>query len=328
MWLEESKNWSVEHYKLRAYTEGWVDVSRLVQPWTGGPDGSIVGFPPTPAGWLQNRHCLASSATLQFALEVPSCGGGARFAGNKPHWEGKMRLEIVTHCWNYSRLLTYQLSSLVLYPPSQLSVRMTVFHNHEDARTSKVLGFFGGIAVPNVEWHWWQVQKGLLFRRAIGRNMAALESRADWVWFTDCDQVFHKTCLDALPDQLAEQTAHLVFPKYVACSEHLDMESPLIQATSGPPRVIDINPAEFTLKLQDRAIGALQIARGETVRATGYCKDIPRFMRPASRFHRTREDVAFRRFMGTPGEPIDLPGLYRIEHRPKGRRWFWPATDL
>jgi len=253
---------------------------------------------------------------------------GQVLAGDNPRTESKMRLEIVTHCWNYSRLLTYQLSSLVLYPPSQLSVRMTVFHNGEDVRTGEVLRFFGGVEVSNVEWRWWHVEKGCLFRRAIGRNMAALDSHADWVWFTDCDQVFHKSCLDSLPEQLAHQTAPLVFPKYVGCSEHLDLESPLIRASSGPPRVIDINPAEFTLKLQDRAIGALQIARGETVRTTGYCKDIPRFMRPASRFHRTREDVAFRRFMGTPGEPIDLPGLYRIEHRPKGRRWFFPATDL
>jgi hypothetical protein len=52
-------------------------------------------------------------------------------------------------------------------------------------------------------------------------------------------------------------------------------------------------------------------------------------MRPARQFGRTREDVKFRRLLGTPGEALDVPGLYRIEHLVKGRRrWFHFSRSL
>ena len=71
-----------------------------------------------------------------------------------------MQLQIVSHCWNYSRLLTYQLSSLVLHPPRKLDVTMTVFYNEEDTRTCEVLEYFGQRDVPGVTWQWWHQKQG------------------------------------------------------------------------------------------------------------------------------------------------------------------------
>ncbi|MCH8923654.1 MAG: glycosyltransferase, partial [Planctomycetes bacterium] len=52
------------------------------------------------------------------------------------------------------------------------------------------------------------------------------------------------------------------------------------------------------------------------------------FMRPARRIVRELGDRKFRHLLGTHGEPIELPGVYRIEHRPKGRRRLSPAKQL
>lgn len=240
-----------------------------------------------------------------------------------------MQLEIVSHCWNYSRLLTYQLSSLVLYPPKDLSVTMTVFYNEVDERTINVLDYFAGIDVPNVRWRRWHLDQPQLFRRAIGRNAAALANTADWVWFNDCDQVFHRGLLDALAERLPRCREPLAFPTTAGCTELVEHDDPILTRVEGGPTVVDIEPHRFSPRVHNRAIGALQIARGDVLREVGYCKDIKRFMRPAKQFGRTREDVKFRRLLGTRGEPLDVPGLYRIEHLRKGRRrWFYFSRSL
>ncbi len=233
----------------------------------------------------------------------------------------RMSLEIVCHCWNYSRLLTYQLSSLVLFPPKDVGVTMTVFHNEEDERTVQVLDYFRAISADNVSWNWRQLEKPLLFRRAIGRNMAALETKADWIFFTDCDQVFREGCIDSFT-QLMSIEAPLVYPRYVNCTTHIGADNPILEKADEGPAILDIDPADFQPVLHTRAIGGVQVARGDVVRQTGYCKDIPRFMKPARKFHRTREDVVFRRLLGTPGEPVDMPNIFRIEHKQKGRFFF------
>ncbi len=234
-----------------------------------------------------------------------------------------MQLEIVSHCWNYSRLLTYQLSSLVLYAPRKLSVTMTVFYNQADERTVSVLDYFAAIDVPGVHLRRWHQEQPQLFRRAIGRNLAALSSTADWVWFTDCDQVFHRGLLDALAEQLPDCRQPLAFPRYASCTELVKEDDPILRRVDPGPAVVDIEPDRFVPRRHDRAIGAMQIARGDVMRRAGYCKDIPRYKRPARQFGRTREDRTFRALLGTPGEPLDVEGLYRIEHLRKGRRrWF------
>ncbi len=239
-----------------------------------------------------------------------------------------MKLQIVTHCWNYARLLTYQLSSFVLHPPKDVSLTMTVFYNEEDRRTTEVLRYFVQQEVRNVTWHWWNLEQGQLFRRAIGRNLAALSNQADWVWFTDCDQVFHEGCLDALPAAWEACDAVLVFPRQVQVTEQLNPDNPMFRDLHQSPKLLEINPDDFFTVSQARAFGALQIVRGDVLRKIGYCKDVPKYMKPAKRFGRTYEDVKFRRILGTNGTPIELPGVYRIEHKAKPRRLWWRAAQL
>jgi hypothetical protein len=229
-----------------------------------------------------------------------------------------LRLEIVSHCWNYARLLSYQLSSLVLYPPRDTHVTVTVFYNTDDSRTRRVLECFDRHRPDNVHWHWWHLERGRLFRRAIGRNLAALASRADWVWFADCDHIFRNGCLDELAAQIVEARESLYYPETVrtCAEEHGDS---LVELNAAGMGLWDIDPMYFRPLPYNRAIGGVQIARGELVRQTGYCKNVPQFQQPAETYQRSKEDVRFREILGTDGTPLALSNVFRIQHTLKGR---------
>src|SRR5690554_6444054 len=98
---------------------------------------------------LQGRFLrLAASGTVParwFLRDLPP--PSARAAR-----EGSLSLEIVSHCWRYAHMLVYQLSSLVLYPPRELTVTMTVYYCEEDQATVDLLTFFSTQQVPGVSW--------------------------------------------------------------------------------------------------------------------------------------------------------------------------------
>ena len=156
---------------------------------------------------------------------------------------GILDIEIVSHCWNYAHLLNHQLSSLVQFPPAKGTITMTVFYCSEDKNTSELLAFFSKIDVPNITWNWCELPRIALFRRTIGRNKAALETKADWVWFTDCDLMFREGCLDGLIDKLQNRQDALVYPKIWEAGSLTDF------STSG--LVIDVPsicPSEYQVR--------------------------------------------------------------------------------
>lgn len=252
-----------------------------------------------------------------FAPELPQ--RPAPTAGDKP-----LSIEIVSHCWRYHRFLAYQLSSVVLHPPREVRVTMTVFYAPEDRETADLLAHFGGVAAPGVRWNWQPLEPGRLFRRAIGRNLAARATTADWVWFSDCDVVFHRGALDAAGSVLRGREDRLVFPREHRVSDLLEPDDPLLTRPDGGPRLVEINPAEFEPEIRDRAVGGFQIVPGDVARAAGYCGDIAHYQRPVEQWTKTYEDRTFRWLLGTHGVPVDIPGLYRIRHAAKGRD---PASE-
>lgn len=232
---------------------------------------------------------------------------------------GQIRVEIVSHCWGYSNLLAYQLSALVNHPPTRMSVTMTVFHAAEDRDTVAMLCHFESMQIPNVTWNWQVLDRARLFRRAIGRNQAALVTQCDWVWFTDCDVVFGQGCLDGLADALQGRRDALVFPRMESCSAMLEPDDSVLRAAAGSPQLVDIDPSAFIRREREKATGPLQITHGDVARACGYCRDIRVYQEPVERWAKAQEDRAFRWLLGTPGTPVDVPGVYRIRHRSKGR---------
>ncbi len=232
---------------------------------------------------------------------------------------GHLDLEVVSHCWNYSHFLAYQLSSLVLFPPTKLSVTMTVFYCPEDSQTERLLEFFATQSVPGVTWNWCLLPREELFRRGIGRNRAALATRADWVWFTDCDLMFREGCLDSLADRLQGRRDALIFPEEERTTDLLAEDNPMLTAAASEPQVLDIDAASFTVKRPSKATGPLQIAHGDVCRAVGYCRRIGLYQQPAEQFAKCHEDRAFRWLVQSQGEPLPIPGVYRIRHIAKGR---------
>lgn len=232
---------------------------------------------------------------------------------------GRISLEIVSHCWGYAHMLAYQLSSLVLHPPARLDVTMTVFYAVEDEDTAAMLEFFGARTVPGVTWNWRVLDKGRLFRRAIGRNLAARQTVCDWVWFTDCDVLFHAGCLDGLADALQGRRDALVFPREERISALLKPSDEMLNAARGAPRIVDIDVGRFTAQQRDRATGPLQITHGDIARACGYCANLRAYQQPSPGWAKAHEDRAFRWLLRTRGRPVDVPGVYRIRHLSKGR---------
>jgi len=258
---------------------------------------------------------LAASGYISPKRYLPDLPTGDQLAAR----EGHLQLEIVSHCWNYSNLLAFQLASIAEFPPERATLTVTVFYGVEDTGTAELLEVFGEKEIPNVVWNWWALPKEQLFRRAIGRNAAALESEADWVWFTDCDLLTRDNCLDSLADALQGRRDVLVYPRVEHCTDLLPPDHPMLTPDLESTDALPIDESLFIPRERSRATGPLQIVHGDVARAAGYCNSIPYYQKPVDRWAKAHEDRALRWLLRSQGEPVDVPGVYRIRHSAKGR---------
>ncbi len=231
-----------------------------------------------------------------------------------------MRVELVTHCYHYPRLLRYHLSSLVMWPPEGVELTVTICFTLDDSATADVLESFARRVAPGVRWNWLPLSPREVCRRSIGRNRAALATTADWVWFCDVDYWFGAECWPALA-LLPPPRKPLIYPRHVWMHKCRSLGDACIAATDSDSGLIVAERADFTPIRMRRAIGGLQITRGERCRQRGYLRDSRHWQTPPERavFQKCREDLSFRRECGTSGQGVDLPGVYRIRHSRKGR---------
>lgn len=237
-------------------------------------------------------------------------------------------LEIVSHCWQYAHLLRYQLSSIVLFTPNDINVTVTLYYCENDLATVATLRYFETFKLSNIQWNWQCFPKEYLFRRSIGRNHAALNTQADWIWFTDCDVIFHENCFSSLAQQLRKLQSPLVFPliEYRSCplpAEHQNLHFDLCH-----PAIIDIEPKNYLATQITRATGPLQIVHADVARKLGYCLQSVIYQKPATHWCKALEDRLFRWILGTQGVGMPIEGVYRIQHQEKGRYtqgsgWSW-----
>lgn len=237
-------------------------------------------------------------------------------------------IEIVSHCWQYAHLLRYQLSSLVLYAPKDIKVTMTVYYCQSDLKTQQTLDYFAQIKKTHIRWNWQSFPKEFLFRRSIGRNHAALNTKADWIWFSDCDSIFHQGCFSSLAKQLPKAQSPLVFPLIEKRSKPLSLQHEQLDLNPSKSTLVDIDPEDFTATTITRATGPLQIVNGDVARALGYCKQSKIYQKPARHWCKALEDRVYRWFLGTQGQGLPIEGVYRIQHQEKGRYtkgsvWSW-----
>jgi hypothetical protein len=236
-----------------------------------------------------------------------------------------MQLDIVTHCWRFSRALTYQLSSLVLHPPERTHVNLHLVYSPEDAPTMRVLQFFRerlyhstGFAqiqrFPTVRMSPWPAPVPELVNRTIDRNLRALATTADAIWMTDADYVFGEGCLDALADiEWSDMT--LCYPRQSWISSTHAVGETYSRSVAAGPAVLDVNAEDFIAKRDRKAIGGTQIIAGHAARQHGYCNVEPSLLRAyqdGKWRYCTRGDTIVRKILGTSGTPIDVPNLFRI----------------
>lgn len=230
-------------------------------------------------------------------------------------------IDIISHCYaekhrHYADGLYCQLSSIVLDKPN-CDVTVTVCYLSTDVLVRKVLSTFEDrvnirhISTPDIH---------MLGRRSILRNRASSSSHSDIVWFADSDQAFYRGCLNNLSHyQWTDES--LIYPKSIKISrDHNigDAQTGLAAKLllTGIPVKID-DDGLFIDHHYNRAIGGVQIVRGEFARDYGYLRESQKYQKPAKiPFGDFRDDVVFRDFCSSFGSVrgIDLVGLYRIRH--------------
>jgi hypothetical protein len=245
-----------------------------------------------------------------------------------------MKIEFVTHCWNYWRCLSLQLSSFILYPTEEVEVIVSVCYSPEDTATTdrlnQIVGWLQDNGCPkNLELRLHPMENSLLFRRAIGRNMLALKTEADWVWFADCDMMFDGGAIDNLGrylTNLEEESPDIkmVFPRYVRASTQENGDELIYSVGDVWDEPLRASLTGFHKKRYNAAIGGAQVVRKDVCVSKGYLNDYPQYRRPETRWKRTREDPLFRRkCIGSRGHPVVesniCDGVSRVRHTKRGR---------
>ena len=244
-------------------------------------------------------------------------------------------VEVVTHCWagkldQYAWHLQLQLSSVFWFAPME-AVSVTVCHASDDPLTCAVLEFFAGkfnsehggrlrtICLPH----------GQLFRRAIGRNMAALATTADLVWFADVDYFWKPGAFEFLQTLPHDVWSDMMMPLHVwrqLTWEHGDVL--VRELRKGGVGLVQVPPdAEFATHRERIPIGGMQIVSGDYCREHGYLNGT-KWIKPLSpapdSFTSFRDDIAFRKSVharrdGTRHEiRIAIPSVYRVRHSENG----------
>lgn len=240
----------------------------------------------------------------------------------------KPLIEIVSHCYalelpHYAACLRYQLSSFLLHAPMQCDILATVCCC-EDRATLNVLEWFQRHTPLRTKVI--LLPRDQLGRRCIGRNIAALGSKADIIWFADVDQVYGDGVLDRLAtlpwpsESIPGQEfglASMVFPRDIKI--HRDHATGDKVAVTVGPGLVDVDPAEFIDHHYHRAIGGVQIVRGDFARQHGYLNGVKKWQKSVQQgrlFGDFNDDIAYRKqcLVHGPIMPIDLPGVYRIRH--------------
>lgn len=234
----------------------------------------------------------------------------------------KPLVEIVSHCYamelpHYADALCYQLSSFIMHPPQKCDVVASICYCCEDEKTGAVVKWFYDNSELTINPCITTPEK--LGRRAISRNFVASLSSADFVWFADVDQVYRDGILDRLVEMPWPDDVVMVFPQDIMIHRDWKTGDRATQALNGKPRLVNISVAEFVPKHYNRAIGGVQIVRGDFARRYGYLNGHPKWQQPRTdgkMFGDFVDDRQYRGFCGRHGKivGVDLPGLYRIRH--------------
>jgi len=231
-----------------------------------------------------------------------------------------MSLRIVTHCYarelpQYAAFLRHQMQALDrladsdYHLPVVLSVCCTAFDVptwkavHEWMKSPGQKAFTLNIVC---------LPEGELWRRSIGRNKIALSCTEDFVWFADVDYLPTMEFIRGIHEEFPSQAA-MIYPNEIWIQKTHELGDQL--ASGERPHILW--KLDFERKHYSRAVGGVQIVRGELARKIGYLNNNEKWQRPvAEPFKSFRDDLAFRRECRKHGQVVgvDLPELYRLRH--------------
>lgn len=270
-------------------------------------------------------------------------------------------VNVVVHCWakhlpEYAKALTIQGYSLVnslfyrlreeLVPPLKITwtVCLDPFDENTVQAIDKVLKY---VDLTLGETDLFQVfpmclNRGDLFRRAIGRNAAVEINRDSVIWFTDADYFVGSQAIEAIaqhfngPSRIGNQG--LIHPANVWINHdhargqmmlqgegyslislsHIGFPAPSEQGNASRDKL-------FFQRPQKICIGGVQIVDSQTASQGGYLAGTrwQKPVDPAAGFRSCRCDKAFRKQIlqqtGQTSRPITIPDVYRIRHTTAGR---------
>lgn len=244
-------------------------------------------------------------------------------------------VRIVTHAYaqqlpQYAVFLRAQLTGLL--PVQVPRTHVTVCYTPADRAVADVIDDF--ILLLGNRLTLMPMSEDKLFRRSIGRNIAAKSCQESIIWFADVDHLISANCLAALwwqmmtldenvlawPKSLWIQREHEVGDQFVA--DHLHTRGEINLGCLGLAQFGFVRPsAAWEEKAYFSAIGGVQIVTGQYAREYGYLDHAPKWQQPRTDgkpFGDFRDDVKFRKhcLSQMPGKVLNLPELYRLRHTP------------
>lgn len=273
----------------------------------------------TPAGDRRLARFLGRPPATPHLQNHPEGNESLRKSDTLP-----TKIEVVAHCWRYWRTLTYQAGGFLADPPPEwIDVVYRLFMTPDDHETARRVEMLQSLDWPaNVSFQVSPLPASRLFRRAIGRNIAALESQADVVWFTDCDYIISSRSLIDLSAAMQSCPHSFVFPEEVLEYPHDDSERLIEAATEWQAPYRLQLPPELKKRRYRRAIGGIQIVKGDICREHGYLNGSSRWQKPQQSWQRCFDDVAFRKHLaefGVTGRGVPIGQVVRLMHAKRDR---------
>jgi len=230
-------------------------------------------------------------------------------------------IEIVTHCYaeelpQYASMLRAHLSSFVLHPPKE-ELEVVVATTLTDLKTIDVVTYFEKNTTLNVVLL--LLEPSYLWRRAIGRNLVAMQTKADAVWFCDADYLFGCGCIDkAMEGWRSLGCPSLTWPRSTQIHATHEMGDEYWRNHIEAAGIIEAPPQEhFVHHKLRKAIGGVQLASREYLKEFGYLNNT-NWTKPVNcPFPDTMDDVAFRRQCEARGGlkgPFHTENLFRLRH--------------
>jgi len=239
-----------------------------------------------------------------------------------------IKIDIVSHCHcppgvdQYAEMLRWQYASLIHFQPVDVVVRLVVCCSPLDEATFAAIKWIDANRgdrdeTPDIVPIFLPPEK--LFRRAIGRNIAAKSSLADVMWFTDVDYCFGPGCLQTVAS-LVSASDLLCQPATIWIHrDHATGDAAIERERGKPFPMLDFS--EFIERRQKICIGGVQIVGGDTARRIGYLAKT-KWVEPVDPelgFRSCRCDKAFRSINKLHAKALPIPCVFRLRHTRDGR---------